>query len=127
MFFFVGQLDLDDPLMLLQWVVHDPELETFQDSQAPKVIHLHSRDIMRSPMGVKVDKNRAPDAPDNSDDDGSQPEHGKEAEAAGPKLDQAEEAEEQKAESGRRSSQCVATGAQDDDGHHTADRGDGAK
>ena len=32
----------------------------------------------------------APDAPDTSDDDGSQPERGKEAEAAGPKLDQAE-------------------------------------
>ena len=29
-------------------------------------------------------------APDNSDDDGSQPERGKEAEAAGPKLDQDE-------------------------------------
>ena len=35
-------------------------------------------------------KRSAPDAPDTSDDDGSQPERGKEAEAAGPKLDQAE-------------------------------------
>ncbi len=35
-------------------------------------------------------KRRAPDAPDTSDDDVSQPERGKEAEAAGPKLDQAE-------------------------------------
>ena len=35
-------------------------------------------------------KRSAPDAPDTSDDDGSQPERGKEAEAAGPNLDQAE-------------------------------------
>ena len=35
-------------------------------------------------------KRSAPDAPDTSDDDCSQPERGKEAEAAGPKLDQAE-------------------------------------
>ena len=35
-------------------------------------------------------KRSAPDAPDTSDDDGSQPERGKQAEAAGPKLDQAE-------------------------------------
>ena len=35
-------------------------------------------------------KRRMPDAPDTSDDDGSQPERGKEAEAAGPKLGQAE-------------------------------------
>ena len=35
-------------------------------------------------------KCRASDAPDTSEDDGSQPERGKEAEAAGPKLDQAE-------------------------------------
>ena len=35
-------------------------------------------------------KRSAPDAPDSSDDDGSQPVRGKEAEAAGPKLDQAE-------------------------------------
>ncbi len=35
-------------------------------------------------------KRSAPDTPDTSDDDGSQPERGKEAEAAGPKLDQAE-------------------------------------
>ncbi len=35
-------------------------------------------------------KRSAPDAPDTSDDDGSQPERGKEAEAAGPKLDQPE-------------------------------------
>ena len=35
-------------------------------------------------------KRSAPDAPDTSDDDGSQPERGKEAAAAGPKLDQAE-------------------------------------
>jgi hypothetical protein len=34
-------------------------------------------------------KRSAPDAPDTSDDDGSQPERGKESEAAGPKLDQA--------------------------------------
>jgi hypothetical protein len=34
-------------------------------------------------------KRSAPDAPDTSDDDSSQPERGKEAEAAGPKLDQA--------------------------------------
>jgi len=33
-------------------------------------------------------KRRAPDAPDTSDEDGSQPKRGKEAEAAGPKLDQ---------------------------------------
>ncbi len=65
-------------------------------------------------VGVKGDNSRAPDAPDTSDDDGSQPEHGKKDEAADPKLDQAEEAEAQKAESGRRSSQSVATGAQDD-------------
>ena len=36
------------------------------------------------------DKRSAPDAPDTSDDDGSQQERGKKAEAAGPKLDQAE-------------------------------------
>ncbi len=36
------------------------------------------------------DKRSAPDAPDTSDDDGSQPERGKDAEAAGPKLDQPE-------------------------------------
>ncbi len=35
-------------------------------------------------------KRSAPDAHDTSDDDGSQPERGKEAEAAGPKLDQPE-------------------------------------
>ena len=35
-------------------------------------------------------KRSAPDAPDTSGDDGSQPERGKEAEAVGPKLDQAE-------------------------------------
>ncbi len=35
-------------------------------------------------------KHRAPVASDSSSDDGSQPERGKEAEAAGPKLDQAE-------------------------------------
>jgi hypothetical protein len=35
-------------------------------------------------------KRIAPDAPDASDDDGSPPERGKEAEAAGPTLDQAE-------------------------------------
>ena len=35
-------------------------------------------------------KRSAPDALDSSNDDGSQPERGKEAEAAGPKLDQAE-------------------------------------
>ncbi len=34
-------------------------------------------------------KRSAPDAPDSSDDDGSQPVRGKKAEAAGPKLDQA--------------------------------------
>jgi hypothetical protein len=39
------------------------------------------------PMGYK---RSAPDAPDTSDDDGSQPERGKEAEAVGPKLHQAE-------------------------------------
>jgi hypothetical protein len=33
-------------------------------------------------------KRSAPDPPETSDDDGSQPERGKEAEAAGPKLDQ---------------------------------------
>ena len=33
-------------------------------------------------------KRSAPDAPDTSDDDGFQPERGKEAEAAGPQLDQ---------------------------------------
>ena len=48
----------------------------------------HARDMMSSePMGYK---RSASDAPDTSDDDGSQPEQGKEAEAAGPKLDQAE-------------------------------------
>ena len=36
------------------------------------------------------DKRSAPDAPDTFDDDCSQPERGKEAEAAGPKLGQAE-------------------------------------
>jgi hypothetical protein len=35
-------------------------------------------------------KRSAPDAPITSHDDGSQPQRGKEAEAAGPKLDQAE-------------------------------------
>ncbi len=35
-------------------------------------------------------KRSAPDAPDTSDNDGSQPEGGKEAEAGGQKLDQAE-------------------------------------
>jgi hypothetical protein len=35
-------------------------------------------------------KHSAPDASDSSSDDGSEPERGKEAEAAGPKLDQAE-------------------------------------
>ncbi len=35
-------------------------------------------------------KRSAPDAPDTDDDDGPQPERGKEAEAAGPKFDQAE-------------------------------------
>ena len=35
-------------------------------------------------------KRSAPDGPVTSDDDGSQPERGREAEAAGPKLDQLE-------------------------------------
>jgi hypothetical protein len=35
-------------------------------------------------------KRSAPEATDTSDDDGSQPERGKAAEAAGPKLDQTE-------------------------------------
>ena len=47
-----------------------------------------SRDMMSSEPIVGY-KRSAPDAPDTSDD-GSQPERGKEAEAAGPKLDQAE-------------------------------------
>ncbi len=37
-----------------------------------------------------LDEASVSDAPDTSDDDGSQPERGKEAEAAGPKLHQAE-------------------------------------
>ena len=41
-------------------------------------------------------KRSAPDAPDTSDDDGSQPERGKEAEAADPKLDQAETSDRQR-------------------------------
>ena len=54
--------------------------------QPPKGIH---RDMMSSEpkMGYK---RSAPDAPDTSDDDGFQLERGKEAEAAGPKLDQAD-------------------------------------
>jgi hypothetical protein len=45
---------------------------------------------MMSSEPIVGDKRSAPDAPDTSDDDGSQPERGKEAEAVGPKLDQAE-------------------------------------
>jgi hypothetical protein len=45
---------------------------------------------MMSSEPIVGDKRSAPDAPDTSDDDGSQPERGKDAEAAGPKLDQAE-------------------------------------
>ena len=63
-------------------------------------------------------KRSASDAPDNSDDDGSQPGRGKEAEVAGPRLG---EAEDEKAEEGWQCSQCAARGAQDD-GHHAADR-----
>jgi hypothetical protein len=47
-----------------------------------------SRHMMSSEPIVGY-KRSAPDAPDTSDDDGSQPERGKESEAAGPKLDQA--------------------------------------
>ena len=46
-------------------------------------------------------KRSAPDLPDTSDDDGSQPERGKEAEAAGPKLDQ-DQAERQRHKKRRR-------------------------
>jgi hypothetical protein len=45
---------------------------------------------MMSSDPIVGDKRSALDAPDTSDDDGSQPERGKEAEAAGPKLGQAE-------------------------------------
>jgi hypothetical protein len=45
---------------------------------------------MMSSQPIVGDKRSAPDAPDTSDDDASQPQRGKEAEAAGPKLDQAE-------------------------------------
>ena len=43
-----------------------------------------------SPEPIVGYKRSAPDEPETSDDDGSQPERGKEAETAGPKLDQAE-------------------------------------
>jgi hypothetical protein len=43
-----------------------------------------------SPEPIVGYKRSAPDVPVTSDDDGSQPERGKEAEAAGPKLDHAE-------------------------------------
>ena len=56
--------------------------------------------MMRSEPIVGYNRS-APDAPDTSDDDGSQPERGKEAEAVGPKLDQAER---NTAEAGWRSS-----------------------
>ena len=55
----------------------------------PKVLHLHSRDMMSSEPIVGY-KRSAPDASDTSDDDGFQSERGKEAEEAGPKLDQAQ-------------------------------------
>jgi hypothetical protein len=45
---------------------------------------------MMSSEPIVGHKRSAPHAPDTSDDDGSQPERGNEAEAAGPKLDQAE-------------------------------------
>jgi hypothetical protein len=45
---------------------------------------------MMSSGPIVGDKRSAPDAPDTSDDQGSQPERGKEVEEAGPKLDQAE-------------------------------------
>jgi hypothetical protein len=63
------------------------EFEYCQDSQ--RNLYPYSRDMMSSEP-IVGDKRSAPDAPDTSDDDGSQPERGKEAEAAGPKLDQAE-------------------------------------
>jgi hypothetical protein len=44
-------------------------------------------------------KRSAPDAPETSDDDGSQPERGKEAEAAGPKLDQDQPERQKKTQS----------------------------
>ena len=50
---------------------------------------MNSRDMISSEP-IAGYKRSAPDAPDTSDDGGSQEERGKEAEAAGPKLDQAE-------------------------------------
>jgi hypothetical protein len=44
---------------------------------------------MMSSKPIVGHKRSAPDAPDTSDDDAFQPERGKKAEAAGPKLDQA--------------------------------------
>ena len=57
--------------------------------QKPNVIHLYIRDIMSSEL-IVGSKRGVPDAPVTSDDDGSHPKRGKEAEAADPKLDQAE-------------------------------------
>ncbi len=77
-------------------------------------------------------KRSAPDAPDTSDDDGSQPERGKEAEAAGPKLDE-DQAERQRNKKLRRDGEARNLSREEriallsqDDGHPAAERGDGA-
>ena len=74
------------------WVILNTSSVT---RHTPKVIHLHSRDMMSSEP-IVVNKRSAPDAPDTSDDDGSQPERGKEAEAAGPTLDPSWQTERQR-------------------------------
>jgi hypothetical protein len=59
------------------------------DMTSSEAIVVPTGDMMSSEPIVGY-KRSAPDAPDTSDDDGSQPERGKEAEAPGPHLDQAE-------------------------------------
>ena len=85
------------PLLLLMTQEHKaPNLNLrkacgISQSVAPVILSIHTdrRDMMslEPPVGYQ---RSAPDAPDTSDEDNSQPERSKEDEAAGPKLDQAE-------------------------------------
>ena len=64
-------------------------LQCFKMDGTNSPVHLFTRNMMSSEP-IVGNKRSAPDAPVTSDDDGSQSERGKEAEASGPKLDQAE-------------------------------------
>ena len=69
-----------------------------QEHKAPNLNLRKARGISQSvapviPVGYK---RSAPDAPDTSDEGDSRPKRGQEAEAAGPKLDQAERQRSQK-------------------------------